>query len=147
VLRLDREREERPAEEGPRAFRTTAAATSTKAELCAVAALERWLAIVGPAGPVFRTFDLRGEFTVTRLDSGDVARVLRRRAATAGVVGDFAGHSLRRGFITNAAKKKVPIENIKRVTGQQSSGIVLNYIAAATIDEEPPLLENDWLKS
>jgi len=41
----------------------------------------------------------------------------------------------------------VPIENIKRVTGQQSSGIVLNYIAAATIDEEPPLLENDWLKS
>jgi len=35
----------------------------------------------------------------------------------------------------------VPIENIKRVTRQRSSGIVLNYIAAATIDDEPPLLE------
>jgi len=57
------------------------------------------------------------------------------------ISGDFAGHSLRRGFITNAAKKKVPIENIKGVIGQQSSGIVLNYIAAATIDKEPPLLE------
>jgi len=49
--------------------------------------------------------------------------------------------SLRRGFITDAAKKKVPIENIKRVTGQRSSNVVLNYIAAATIDEQPPLLE------
>ncbi len=50
-------------------------------------------------------------------------------------------HSLRRGFITDAAKKKVPIENIKRVTGQRSSNVVLDYIAAATIDEQPPLLE------
>ncbi len=59
----------------------------------------------------------------------------------AGVAGDFAGHSLRRGFITNAAKKKIPIENIKRVTGQRSSGIVLDYVAAATLDDDPPLLE------
>jgi hypothetical protein len=57
------------------------------------------------------------------------------------VVGDFAGHSPRRGFITNAAKKRVPIESIKRVTGQRSSGIVLGYVAAATLDEDPPLLE------
>jgi len=111
------------------------------ASLCAVAALERWLAAVGAAGPVFRTFDLRGRLTDTRLDPGDVARILRRRAATAGVAGDFAGHSLRRGFITNAAKKKIPIESIKRVTGQRSSGIVLDYVAAATLDDDPPLLE------
>jgi len=130
-----------PRKEGRELFVPRLPATSTKAELCAVAALERWLAIVGPAGPVFRTFDLRGQLTATRLDPGDVARVLRRRAATAGVAGDFAGHSLRRGFITNAAKKKVPIENIKRVTGQRSSGIVLDYVAAATLDDEPPLLE------
>jgi len=108
--------------------------------LCAVAALERWLKIVG-AGPVFRTFDLRGRLTATRLDPGDVARILRRRAAAAGMTGDFAGHSLRRGFITNAAKKKIPIESIKRVTGQRSSGIVLDYVAAATLDDDPPLLE------
>jgi len=114
---------------------------SQSATLCAVAALECWLGTVGASGPVFRTFDLRGRLTQTRLDPGDVARVLRRRAAAAGVAGDFAGHSLRRGFITNAAKKKVPIESIKRVTGQRSSGIVLDYVAAATLDDEPPLLE------
>jgi len=67
--------------------------------------------------------------------------VLRRRIASAGIADDFAGHSFRRRFITNAAKKKNPIENIKRVTGQQSSGVVLSYIAAGTIDDEPPLLE------
>jgi integrase len=112
-----------------------------RADLCAFAALERWLEVLGPDGPVFRTFDLRGRLTANRLDPSDVARVLRRRAAAAGVVGDFAGHSLRRGFITNAAKKKIPIESIKRVTGQRSSGIVLDYVAAATLDDDPPLLE------
>jgi len=115
--------------------------TSPSSALCAVAALERWLTSVGAVGPVFRTFDLRGRLTETRLDPGDVARILRRRALAAGVEGDFAGHSLRRGFITNAAKKKIPIESIKRVTGQRSSGIVLDYVAAATLDEDPPLLE------
>ena len=130
-----------PRKKGRELFVPRLPPMSTKAELCAVAALERWLAIVGPAAAVFRTFDLRGQLTATRLDSGDVARILRRRSVAAGVAGDFAGHSLRRGFITNAAKKQVPIENIKRVTGQRSSGIVLNYIAAATNDDEPPLLE------
>jgi integrase len=110
-------------------------------ELCAVAALERWLEVVGERGPVFRTFDLRGALTANRLDPGDVARILRRRGAAAGLVGDFAGHSLRRGFITDAAKKKIPIANIQRVTGQRSSRIVLDYVAAATVDEDPPLLE------
>jgi len=114
---------------------------SPSAQLCAVTALERWLGSVGAAGPIFRTFDLRGRLTETRLDPGDVARIVRRRAAAAGVVGDFAEHSLRRGFITNAAKKKIPIESIKRVTGQRSSGIVLDYVAAATLDDDPPLLD------
>ena len=70
-----------------------------------------------------------------------IVTIFRRRTATAGVTGDFAGHSLRRGFITNAAKEKIPIESIKRVSGQRSSGIVLDYVAAATLDDDPPLLE------
>jgi hypothetical protein len=53
----------------------------------------------------------------------------------------FASHSLRRGFITNAAKKKIPIESIKRVTGQRSNSVVLDYVSASTLDDDPPLLE------
>jgi hypothetical protein len=60
---------------------------------------------IGPAGPVFRSFDVRGKLTENRLDPGDVARILRRGYLAAGIVGDFAGHSLRRGFISNATKK------------------------------------------
>jgi len=64
---------------------------------------------------------------------------MRRGAAAASVEGDFAGHSLRCGFITNAAKK-IPIE-AKRVTGQCSSGIVLDYVAVATRDSAASMLE------
>jgi len=130
-----------PRKKGRELYVPRLPAGSLSATLCAVAALECWLGSVGASGPVFRTFDLRGRLTDTRLDAGDAARILRRRAANAGVEGDFAGHSLRRGFITNAAKKRVPIESIKRVTGQRSSGIVLDYVAAATLDDDPPLLE------
>ncbi len=49
-------------------------ATSPKAELWGVAALERWLETVGATGPVFWTFDLRGRLTENRLDPGNVAR-------------------------------------------------------------------------
>jgi len=130
-----------PRKKGRELYVPRIPAVSPSAQLCAVAALERWLGVVDATGPVFRTFDLRGKLTTQRLDPGDVARILRRRAIAGGVAGDFAGHSLRRGFITNAAKKKIPIESIKRVTGQRSSGIVLDYVAAATLDDDPPLLE------
>jgi len=117
-----------PRKKGRELYVPRLPAGSQSATLCAVAALEQWLEAVGATGPAFRTFDLRGRLTAARLDPGDVARILRRRA-------------LRRGFITNAAKKKIPIESIKRVTGQRSSGIVLDYVAAATLDDDPPLLE------
>jgi hypothetical protein len=92
-------------------------------------------------GSVFRTFDSRGRLTATRLDPRDVARVLRRRCAAGGVAGNVAGHSLRRGFIANAAKKKVPIGSIKRVIWQRSSGVMLDCVSTATLDDDPPLLE------
>jgi len=82
-----------PRKKGRELFVPGLPATSINSELCAVAALERWLAIVGPTGPVFRTFDLSRRHTTTRLDPGDVPRVLRRRSLAAGVSGDFAGHS------------------------------------------------------
>jgi hypothetical protein len=68
-----------------------------RAELCAVAALEAWLGVVALTGAAFRTFDLRDGLAAARSDPGDVARILRRRCAAAGIAGDFAGHSLWRG--------------------------------------------------
>jgi len=81
-------------------------------------ALEGWLGAVGVDGLVFRTFDLRGVSRRIVSTQAMSRAFLRRRAAAAGVAGDFTGHS-RRGFITNAAKKKIPIESIKRLTGER----------------------------
>lgn len=59
-------------------------AVGPKRGLCAVAALERWLEAIGPSGPLFRGFDLRGQLTENPLGDQDVARILRRRCAAAG---------------------------------------------------------------
>jgi integrase len=74
--------------------------------------------------------------------SGDVARILRRRAAAGGVEGEFGGHSLRRDFITNAAEKKIPVESIKRVTGHRSTGVVLEYVAGRDARRRPATTRN-----
>ncbi len=42
------------------------------------------------------------------MDGRDIARVVQRAIALPGVEGDFAGHSLRAGFVTAASQKKVP---------------------------------------
>jgi len=61
---------------------------------------------------VFQTFDLRGELTKTRLDSGDVHAYFDDEQWLLASL-ETSRHSLRRGFVTNAAKKKVPLENNK----------------------------------
>jgi len=53
----------------------------------------------------------------------------------------FAGRSLPGVSRTNAEKKNISIASVKRVTGQRSSVVVLDYVAAAPLDEDPPLLE------
>jgi hypothetical protein len=75
--------------------------------------------------PIVHTFKLRSRLTANRL--ADDACVRHQRAIAAGVAYDFAGHSLRRGLITNAAKKKkIRIDSIKRAAGQRSNGVVLD---------------------
>lgn len=75
----------------PRALRLAPAGGLASTLPCAVSALESWAASVGATGPVFRTFDLRGQLTTQRLHAGDVARVLRRRTFAAGIQDAFGG--------------------------------------------------------
>jgi len=115
------------------------------AELCPVRALRAWLDASSIAnGPLFRTFGLpRGRapqaLTPDRIDPRDVARVLQRAVARAGVAGDFAAHSLRAGFITAAAGAHVSEIDIARVSGHKSADVLRGYVRHATILEAPPL--------
>jgi site-specific recombinase XerD len=73
-------------------------------ESCPVGALRRWLAATAIAeGRVFRRIDRHGNLGPTLSDRA-LAEIVASRAAAAGLAGDFAGHSLRAGFATAAAR-------------------------------------------
>lgn len=117
------------------------------AERCPVTAVREWLRAAEIVdGPVFRTFALpRGRqdrferIQTIRMDGRDIARVVQRTIALAGVAGDFGGHSLRAGFVTAAAQKKVPEVDIMRVTGHRSTAVLRGYVRRATLFEDAPL--------
>jgi site-specific recombinase XerC len=70
---------------------------------CPVRAWRAWLAASGLTdGAAFRAVSRHGLLSTTRLSDRAVANMIKRRAAQAGLTGDFAGHSLRAGFATEA---------------------------------------------
>jgi integrase len=114
--------------------------------MCAVRATREWLDAGKVAeGPVFRTFSMprrRGETSqlqAQRIDPKDVARLVQRVMRNAHLEGDFAAHSLRAGFVTSAAQKKVPEVDIQRVTGHRSVTTIRRYVRRATLFEDAPL--------
>jgi integrase len=112
-----------------------------KRGLCAASAVREWLAAAGIVeGPVFRTFTLDRTLTANRIDPDDVARLVKRTTAAAGIEGTFAGHSLRAGFITTAASTKgVSEADIQRVSGHRSVAILRGYVRRANVFEDAPL--------
>jgi len=71
---------------------------------CPVGALRGWLeAAAVNEGRVFRRIDRHGRLGPTLSDRA-LAEIVAARADTAGLEGDFAGHSLRAGFATAAAR-------------------------------------------
>lgn len=113
--------------------------------VCPVGALRAWLDISGiTGGALFRSFSLRRgarppQLTANRIDGRDVARILQRALGRAGIVGNFAAHSLRAGFITAAAAAGVAEVDIARVSGHRSADVLRGYVRRATILDAPPL--------
>jgi hypothetical protein len=56
----------------------------------------------------FRVVDRHGRRSTTRLNERTIARMIKWRAQNVGVAGDFAGHSLRAGFATEAYAHGTP---------------------------------------
>ena len=98
---------------------------------CPVAALERWLEVGGRrTGPVFVTLrrsrhcDAPGE---QRMSDRAVARLVKATAAAAGLHGEFAGHSLRRGLITSALDAGRPLQQVRAHARHGSIDTTLGY--------------------
>ncbi len=84
------------------------------------------------AGPLFRSLK-NGRPTSRALDGRDLARVVQAAAARAGLAGDLAGHSLRAGLITQAARQGKAERDIMRHTGHRSAATLRRYIRAGEL--------------
>jgi integrase len=73
-----------------------------------------------------------GKLGAVRLQGRAVARVVKLAAADVGLDAKrFAGHSLRAGFVTAAAKRGKTIDAIMRQTGHRNPATVTAYVRLA----------------
>ncbi|EFC84792.1 integrase family protein [Parafrankia sp. EUN1f] len=107
---------------------------------CPVRAWRGWVAAAAAAGtpladgPAFRGINRHGQVGTVRLYPGSVARIVQRRVAAAGLdPADFAGHSLRSGFATAAARAGVNDRSIMRQGRWRSAASLESYVRAGRL--------------
>lgn len=100
----------------------------------AAQALTEWLA-AAPAstGPLFRRVYKGGRIGAEGLSGDQVARIVQRRAQLAGLDGDWAAHSLRSGFVSEAGRQGVPLGEVMAMTEHRSIPTVMGYFQAGAL--------------
>lgn len=92
----------------------------------AAEALKAWLDAAAIAeGAIFRR--LWGSRVGPPLTPESVANIVRKRALLAGLDGDWAGHSLRSGFVTEAGRKNIPVGDVMAMTEHRKVDTVIGY--------------------
>lgn len=111
------------------------------ASACPVRALRRWLTAADiTSGPVFRPLARNKTVRSQRLSDKSVAIIVKRHAARCGLdAKEFAGHSLRRGFATSAARSGVDERSIMQQTRHKSEKMVRRYIEQGNLFQYNPL--------
>jgi integrase len=122
----------------------TASSTPDKPILDRAAqALGAWLAAAGiTEGAIFRRL---WKHTVgPALSPAAVGEIVQRRARLAGLEGDFGGHSLRSGFVTEASRQGVALPAIMAMTEHRAVSSVMGYFqtGGATANPAARLLED-----
>jgi integrase len=100
----------------------------------AAQALTAWLeAAPATSGPLFRRLYKGGKVSRNGLSGDQVARIVQRRAKLAGLSGDWAAHSLRSGFVTEAGRQGIPLGEVMAMTEHRSVGTVMGYFHAGAL--------------
>ena len=107
----------------------------------AAEALTAWL-LAAPAesGPLFRRMYKGDKVGSTGLSADQVARIVQRRAKLAGLEGDWAAHSLRSGFVTEAGRQGVPLGDVMAMTEHRSVSTVMGYFQSGSLLESKATL-------
>jgi integrase len=99
-------------------------------------ALSAWLEAAGICeGAIFRR--IWKDRVGPALLPGSVATIVKRRAALAGLKGDFGAHSLRSGFVTEAGKQGVPLPAVMAMTEHRSVASVIGYFQSGQAQDNP----------
>jgi site-specific recombinase XerD len=111
-------------------------ANGQSTEHCPVTALRAWIEHAQLTGePIFRRLSWAGR-VLSPLTAQSVTLIIRRRLQAAGLPGvsaeDFAGHSLRSGFATQAAGDGYSAAQIRHVTRHKDTRTLDGYIQAGT---------------
>ncbi|EPZ47867.1 hypothetical protein N007_04725 [Alicyclobacillus acidoterrestris ATCC 49025] len=105
-------------------------------ETCPVRTFQEWLNKAGiSTGPIFRrVYRRKNAYLVSgeRLSDKGVARIIKDTAQKVGLPpAKYAGHSLRSGFITSAAKGGAREDKIMAISGHKSILVMRSYIRDA----------------
>lgn len=116
---------------------TTASSTPDKPVLGrAGAALAAWLTAAKISdGALFRR--LWGERVGPSLSAKSVAAIVQRRASLAGLAGDFGGHSLRSGFITEGGRQGIALPALMALTEHRSVAQAIGYFQSGAAESNP----------
>lgn len=100
---------------------------------CPVAALQEYLLAAGiTEGAIFRPINKGGKASATSLCAESVADVVKAYATKAGFSPkEFAGHSLRAGFLTSAAEAGANVFKMVEVSRHRSLETVRGYVRSA----------------
>jgi site-specific recombinase XerD len=98
-----------------------------------VAHLNAWLTVRGETpGPLFTRVGTKGEFTLAPMSDRSVARLVKRYATLQGLDPEtIAGHSLRAGFLTEAARTRASLAKMQEVSRHKSLKVLLGYVRSA----------------
>ena len=105
---------------------------------CPIVAVRRWQVEAGiAAGPLLRAVNRHGQAGPALSDRAVALIVKKHMRALGYPVEDFAGHSLRRGLATTAARNGATERTIMRTTGHTSITTVRGYIEDAELFTNP----------
>lgn len=100
-----------------------------------VDAVRDWLAAAAIAdGPVFRPIAKGGRVLTEALTDRSVANIVKHYAKAAGLdPADYAGHSLRAGFLTSAAERRASVFKMMEVSRHKSVDTLRGYVRRADL--------------
>lgn len=109
-----------------------------------LAALARWREnVTPPSGPLIRAIHRTGVIRNGHVTGRTIRNIIRACAERADldpdIIDSITGHSLRAGFITNAAERGHGFAQIRQVSGHKSDSVLAGYIRPVDSRRNPAI--------